>query len=309
MLRGALCLLHASRKVIEGPQEKIISKPIILSAMLNEELQKKYQLLQENLRSLGSVAVAFSSGVDSTLLLKVAHDVLGSQSVAVTARSCSFPHREFAEAREFCRHAGIEQVVLESEELEVPGFAENPPNRCYLCKRELFSKILAFAKGRDLTAVVEGSNVDDLGDYRPGLQAIVELGVRSPLREAGLTKAEIRELSRELDLPTWEKPSFACLASRFVYGETITRKKLSMVEQAEEFLHEELGLRQLRVRVHGTMARVEVEPQEIVRLAEPQLRQSVVEKFRTLGFTYVAMDLEGYRTGTMNLTLQNPSLV
>ncbi|MBQ4480678.1 MAG: ATP-dependent sacrificial sulfur transferase LarE [Victivallales bacterium] len=267
--------------------------------MLRPELSQKYQTLQENLRSLGSVAVAFSSGVDSTLLLRVSHDLLGTQAVAVTARSCSFPHREFSEAGEFCRREGIEQVVLESEELEVPGFAENPPTRCYLCKHELFSKILAFAKGRGLTAVAEGSNVDDLGDYRPGLQAIAELGVRSPLREAGLTKTEIRELSRELGLPTWEKPSFACLASRFVYGERITREKLLMVEAAEEFLHD-LGLRQRRVRVHGDLARIEAEPQEIARLAEPSLRKRIVEKFRELGFLYVSLDLEGYRTGKMN---------
>ena len=272
--------------------------------MSNQLLKQKYHLLQENLHELGSVAVAFSSGVDSTLLLKVAHDVLGSQAVAVTARSCSFPHREFAEAREFCRHAGIEQVVLESEELEVPGFAENPPNRCYLCKRELFSKILAFAKGRGLTAVVEGSNLDDLGDYRPGLQAIAELGVKSPLREAGLTKSEIRELSRELGLPTWEKPSFACLASRFVYGEPITRKKLSMVEQAEEFLRE-LGLRQFRVRIHGSLARIEVESNEIERMAQTEVRERIICRFKALGFLFIALDLEGYHSGSMNRSLCN----
>ena len=276
--------------------------------MLTEELAKKYDLLQENLRALGGVAVAFSSGVDSTLLLKVAHDVLGDQALAVTARAPWFPARETAEAEEFCRREGIRQIFMDFGLETVPGFCENPKNRCYLCKKELFRNILNVASEHGLAVVVEGSNVDDLGDYRPGLQAIAELGVKSPLREVGLTKAEVRELSRELGLPTWEKPSFACLASRFVYGETITREKLAMVEEAEEFLHQQ-GFRQLRVRVHGQMARIEVEPQEIVRLAEPQIRQSVVEKFRTLGFTYVALDLEGYRTGKMNLALQNPSLV
>ena len=252
--------------------------------------------------------MAFSSGVDSTLLLKVAHDVLGKQALAVTARAPWFPARETAEAEDFCRREGIRQVFMDFGLETVPGFCDNPKNRCYLCKMELFKNILDVAVEQGLSVVAEGSNVDDLGDYRPGLQAIAELGIRSPLREAGFTKAEVRELSRELGLPTWEKPSFACLASRFVYGETITHEKLTMVEKAEEFLHQQ-GFRQLRVRIHGTMARIEVEPQEIVRLAGPQLRESVVEKFRTLGFNYVALDLVGYRTGNMNLGVNNPPLV
>ena len=272
--------------------------------MLPAALQKKYQLLQENLRALGNIAVAFSSGVDSTLLLKVAHDVLGAKVIATTCKAPWFPARETAETTEFCRREGIRQIFIDFGLESVPEFAENPKNRCYLCKKELFNGIIKAATTEGFSAVAEGSNVDDLGDYRPGLQAIAEHGVRSPLREAGLTKAEVRELSRELGLPTWQKPSFACLASRFVYGETITQEKLAMVERAEEFLRNEFGLRQLRVRVHGDLARVEVEPEEIARLAEPLVRERLVEKFRMLGFLYVALDMEGYGTGKMNRGLK-----
>ena len=271
--------------------------------MLPASLQKKYQLLQEYLCAQGNIAVAFSSGVDSTLLLKVAHDVLGAKVIAITCKAPWFPARETAETAEFCRRGGIRQIFIDFGLETVPEFSENPKNRCYLCKKKVFSNIIEVATAEGFSAVAEGSNVDDLGDYRPGLQAIAELGVKSPLREAGLTKAEVRELSRELGLPTWQKPSFACLASRFVYGETITQEKLSMVEQAEEYLRS-LGLRQFRVRVHGTLARIEVEPEEIARLAEPLVREKVVEKFRAAGFLYVSLDLEGYCTGKMNRGLQ-----
>ncbi|MCD7821181.1 MAG: ATP-dependent sacrificial sulfur transferase LarE [Clostridiales bacterium] len=264
--------------------------------------QKKYQALRNCLEELGSVAVAFSGGVDSTFLLWVAHDVLGDQAVAVTASSCSFPERERREAAAFCGLHGIAQVVCPSEELDIEGFRQNPPNRCYLCKRELFGKICAIARERGLNAVIEGSNVDDEGDYRPGMQAVRELGVISPLRQAGLTKNDIRLLSKELGLPTWDKQSFACLSSRFVYGETITEEKLRMVDQAEQLLLD-LGFRQVRVRIHGKIARIELLPEEFPKLLVEATRRLVYDRLKSYGFTYVTLDLRGYRTGSMNETL------
>jgi uncharacterized protein len=266
-----------------------------------DALDEKLEALKDYLRSLGSVAVAFSSGVDSTFLLKVAHDVLGDRAIAVTATSCSFPKRELNEAKEFCKKEGIRQFICESEELSIEGFRENPKNRCYLCKHELFEKIKALAAENGIAYVAEGSNMDDNGDYRPGLQAVAELEIKSPLRAVGLSKQEIRLLSRELGLSTWEKQSFACLASRFVYGETISEEKLSMVDAAEQLLLD-LGFHQLRVRIHGMMARIEIVPDEFEKLMQPEIRKEIVEKFYGLGFTYVTMDLQGYRTGSMNET-------
>lgn len=269
-----------------------------------EQVSAKMDQLKDYLKSLGSVAVAFSSGVDSTFLLKVAHDVLGEKVIAVTAQSCSFPKRELEEAKAFCEKEGIRHIICDSEELEIEGFCDNPKNRCYLCKRELFEKILALAKENGLAYVAEGSNMDDMGDYRPGMQAIAELEIKSPLRHAGMTKADIRVLSKEMGLPTWEKQSFACLSSRFVYGERITKEKLSMVDRAEQLLLD-YGFRQLRVRIHGKIARIEVMPDEFEKLIQPDIRETVYTKLKEYGFDYVTMDLQGYRTGSMNETLSD----
>jgi len=267
-----------------------------------KSLQEKYEELKEYIKELGSVAVAYSSGVDSTFLLKVAHDVLGDNAVALTARSSSFPQREWKEAEAFTKENGIRHLVVQSKELEIEGFSENPPNRCYLCKKELFSKMKEMAHQHGFQQVAEGSNVDDLGDYRPGLAAIEELGIKSPLRHVGLTKDEIRHLSKEMGLPTWEKPSFACLASRFPYGETITSEKLKMVDEAEQLLLD-LGFRQVRVRHHDTIARIEIEESQFPRIMEKEIRDKITKRFKEIGFTYVSLDLAGYRTGSMNETL------
>lgn len=265
-----------------------------------DELHQKYKALQDYLKHLSGVVIAFSSGVDSTFLLKTAHDVLGDRAIAVTARSCSFPKRELTEAESFCKQHGIRHIIVDSEELKVEGFAQNPKNRCYLCKRELFTKILNVAKENNLPYVAEGSNLDDNGDYRPGFIAVAELDIKSPLREANLTKAEIRQLSRELNLPTWDKQSFACLASRFVYGETITEEKLLMVDKAEQRLLD-LGFSQVRVRIHGTIARIEVDPLEFPKILNVAAELNTY--LQQLGFTYVTLDLGGYLMGSMNKQL------
>ncbi len=265
-------------------------------------LQEKKQRLESYLRELGSVIIAFSSGVDSTFLLKVAHDILGDKVVAVTARSCSFPERELNEAKAFCKAEGIEHIIFESEELSIDGFAQNPKNRCYLCKRELFTKMLGIAEQKKIPYIAEGSNIDDNGDYRPGLIAVSELNIKSPLRETGFTKAEIRQLSKKLGLFTWNKQSFACLYSRFVYGETITKEKITMVDKAEQKLID-LGFNQVRVRIHGKIARIEIEQSEFEKILKKDTASELNRYFQKLGFAYVTLDLGGYKTGSMNKTL------
>ena len=267
--------------------------------------QEKYTALQDYLKELGSVAVAYSSGVDSTLLLKVAADTLGKDNVlAVTATSGSFPLRERDESIAFCEEQGIKQIIFAEDELAVEGFVHNQADRCYHCKHSLFEDIQRIAEENGMAHVVEGSNMDDNGDYRPGLIAIAELDVKSPLRHVALTKDEIRELSRELGLPTWKKPAFACLASRVPYGQVITDTKLERIGKAEQKLVD-LGFGNMRVRDHndGEIARIELDPEEITRLFDPAIQEEVDTYFKEIGYKFVAVELMGYRTGSLNRSL------
>ena len=269
---------------------------------MDPALEAKKQELLDILRGMGGCVIGFSGGVDSTFLFAVAAAVLGERALAVTATSETYPERELREANALAARIGGRHRVIVSEELDIPGFAENPKDRCYHCKSELFTKLRKVAAEEGLAHVADGSNVDDRGDYRPGRRALRELGVRSPLEEAGLSKADIRELSKAMDLPTWDKPSFACLSSRFPYGVTITREKLTVVGRAEDALRE-LGLRTLRVRHHGDVARLELGADEFGRVVNG-LRDEVVRRVKEAGYTYVALDLQGYRTGAINEALR-----
>ena len=272
-----------------------------MTPVSSDMIEKKYQNLLDNLRKMKSLAVAFSGGVDSTFLLKAAKEALAGNNntrlLAITARSCLFPARETQEAIDFCKKEGIRQLLTEGRAMEVPGFLDNPPDRCYLCKKDTFGRFLQTAKEEGFDYLAEGSNMDDTGDYRPGMRAIAELGIISPLKDAGLYKEEIRLLSARLGLPTHNKPSYACLASRIPYGETISTEKLSMIEKAEAYLMQS-GFKQMRVRAHGSLARIEVLPADIDRLM--CRREEITKTLKGYGFSYVTADMQGYRTGSMN---------
>ncbi|MCR5468322.1 MAG: ATP-dependent sacrificial sulfur transferase LarE [Lachnospiraceae bacterium] len=270
---------------------------------MDNQLQEKYEALKDALRSYGKVAVAYSSGVDSTFLLKVAHDTLGENAIAVTAISESFLSRESEEANEFCKSEGIEHIKVKTNELETDAFKNNPPDRCYHCKKSIFSKVINIANEHGISVVCDGSNKDDEGDYRPGIKALKELGIESPLKNLGFTKADIRALSKELNLPTWNKSAYACLATRFPYGNPITREGLIMVDKAENFLYDS-GFHQVRVRIHGKIARIEVLPEDINKFLDEGFRNLVYDRFKEAGFEYVSLDLKGYRMGSMNEVLK-----
>ncbi len=265
--------------------------------MYNEQ---KLQHLKFFLARMESVLIAYSGGVDSAFLLKVAKDVLDDDKVlAVTAASLTYPVNEIKEAETIAKKLMVRYLVIKTDELSNQKFTENPADRCYWCKKELFSKLIALAKEHKLNYVLDGSNYDDTKDFRPGMKAARELGVRSPLKEAGLGKDEIRSLSKKLGLPTWNKPSLACLASRFPYGMRITKENLTKVDQAEAFLRR-FGITQVRVRHHDQIARIEVFKNEISKLLKEDVRDKIITKFKELGYNYVTVDLEGYRTGSMN---------
>lgn len=265
---------------------------------MNPLLTEKTERLKTLLKELGGCVIGFSGGVDSTLLFAVAAEVLGKRALAVTATSKTYPERELREARELADRIGGRHREIVSEELDIPEFRDNPRDRCYFCKKELFAKLRAVAEEEGLAYVLDGTNYDDLADHRPGRAAAEELGVRSPLLEAGFTKAEIRALSQLMDLPTWDKPAYACLSSRFPYGTAITAERVDQVGQAEEALRA-IGFRILRVRYHDTVARLELGPQEFAA-ATGEKRDEVIRLVKAAGFTYVALDLQGYRTGAMN---------
>jgi len=277
------------RKAKEGADQKV-----------SKETLEKLSGLKQRIGGFRSAVIAFSGGVDSTFLARVSREVLGDHALLVTATSSTYPYYELEEAKRLAEVLGMKQRVIVSEEIDIPGFSENPPDRCYYCKNELFSLIRHIAEQEGIEAVFDGSNADDLKDYRPGMRALREQGVLSPLCETGLTKQEIRQLSAQMGLPTADKPTFACLASRFPYGERITKQKLERVDMVEKGLRD-LGFKQFRVRSHGDLARIELTEQEMQKGWDA--RQIISELCHKAGFVYVAIDLDGYRTGAMNEVL------
>lgn len=280
----------------------MIRSQILESEELSEELLEKLKKLEDYIEGLGSLAVGFSGGVDSTLLLYVAHNVLGDKVIAVTGADASVPEREVNEAEAFCNERGIRHIICRVDPLKEEGYRHNGPDRCYFCKHGIFTEVKKIADENGISFMAEGSNMDDIGDYRPGLKAAAEMSVKSPLREAGLSKQEVRLISKALGLSTWSKPAYACLASRFVYGEEITEEKLHMIDKAEQFLIEH-GFFEERVRLHGKIARIEVPAKDIERLASEKIREAVYKEFKELGFMFVTIDMLGYKLGSMNATL------
>ena len=264
--------------------------------------QQKMDALKSILGDMGSVIVAYSGGVDSAFLAAAANDALGRNALAVTAKSPSLAPAELREAVELAERLGLNHRIVETHEVEREDYAANNPNRCFFCKDELYTYLSAYARDEGYEHIANGTNTDDLGDFRPGLNAAKQYGVRSPMVEADLSKADIRELSKDMDLPTWDKPAQACLSSRIPYGSMVTVEALTRIAQAEEFLHG-LGIRQLRVRHHDTIARIEVEPQDFLTLTDEAVREQVVAKFREIGYSYVTLDLQGFRSGSMNEVL------
>lgn len=259
--------------------------------------------LEKILSDMRSVLIAYSGGTDSTFLLKIAANVLGDKAIAVTASSETYTPQELREAKKNAEVIGAQHIIVYTDELNDPNFSSNPPDRCYYCKRELFTKLTELAKRHRLNSIIDGSTRDDEMDFRPGMRAVAEFGIKSPLKDAGFTKEDIRTLSKEMNLPTWDKPPLPCLSTRFPYGTQITKEKVLRVGRAEEFLAG-FGIRQLRVRDHGNIARIEVLRADMPIFLDEEISNVIVEKFKALGYSYIALDIQGYRMGSMNEPLK-----